>query len=262
MDDLYAVLECASDASPDELKKAYRRLARELHPDRNDAPDAEERFKTVARAWETLGDPQRRAAYDAKLGNVRQGGLPEEWLTDFATAVDRAERWVRDGVLPHYARHLRGSGLEMAVRLLADLDDLRTPRSLEPAAWRRRRALDRALDGISLDISPAPSRDFSAMRRIGRHLQIVLFPWALFHEGVRDPVLLDDVLIQVVLTRYALALGAWRAPPADEGDWSASLAWARTQDEREVAAVRRRWGVRLAVAAVLGLLFTAGYRGW
>ena len=53
------------DASGDEIKKAFRRLARETHPDANpDKPDAEERFREVAEAYEILSDPDRRARYD------------------------------------------------------------------------------------------------------------------------------------------------------------------------------------------------------
>jgi len=63
--DLYAILGVARDASPDEIRSAYRRLARELHPDVNGDPEAEHRFKEITAAYETLSDPDRRARYDA-----------------------------------------------------------------------------------------------------------------------------------------------------------------------------------------------------
>src|SRR5437879_6143780 len=62
--DLYAVLGVAPDASEDEIKRAYRQLARELHPDVNGDPHAEQRFKEVTAAYDTLSDPDRRRRYD------------------------------------------------------------------------------------------------------------------------------------------------------------------------------------------------------
>ncbi|WP_022880957.1 molecular chaperone DnaJ [Gryllotalpicola ginsengisoli] len=62
--DHYEVLGVDRDASPEEIKKAYRRLARELHPDVNPSAEAAERFKLVTHAYDVLSDPEQRQQYD------------------------------------------------------------------------------------------------------------------------------------------------------------------------------------------------------
>lgn len=84
--DYYEVLGVASTAELAEIKRAFRRLAHDCHPDVNpDDPGAEARFKECAEAWEVLGDPGRRAAYD------RHGfsGLRGRPMPDFRGATFR-----------------------------------------------------------------------------------------------------------------------------------------------------------------------------
>ncbi len=74
--DYYEVLGVSRDAGEDQIKKAFRRLARELHPDVNSSdPQAEDKFKEAAEAYEVLSDPERRATYD-RFGHegLRSGG--------------------------------------------------------------------------------------------------------------------------------------------------------------------------------------------
>lgn len=83
--DYYAALEVPRDADPETIKKAYRRLARKYHPDVSSEAGAENRFKEIGEAYETLRDPERRAAYDA-LGQRRPGEEmqpPPDWREHF-----------------------------------------------------------------------------------------------------------------------------------------------------------------------------------
>ena len=71
--DYYETLGLARDATPEDIKRSYRKLARKYHPDVSKEKDAETRFKQVAEAYEALSDPDKRAAYD-RLGANHQAG--------------------------------------------------------------------------------------------------------------------------------------------------------------------------------------------
>lgn len=99
--DYYKIMGVSTDASQEEIKRAYRKLARKYHPDVSKEKDAEERFKEVNEAYEVLKDPEKRAAYD----KLRSGGWrpgedftpPPDWDTGFEfsgggfTSVDASQ---------------------------------------------------------------------------------------------------------------------------------------------------------------------------
>jgi molecular chaperone DnaJ len=74
MTDYYKVLGVSREASPEEIKRAYRKLARELHPDVNPGAEAGERFKDVTSAYEVLSDPQKREMFDLGGDPFSSGG--------------------------------------------------------------------------------------------------------------------------------------------------------------------------------------------
>ena len=101
--DFYQILGVPRDASQDDIQRAYRRLARQYHPDVNHDPAAEERFKEVSEAYDVLSDPQTRRRYDAFGPDFRQVPEdvdPETWRRSRARAGAGAGSGARAGGRP------------------------------------------------------------------------------------------------------------------------------------------------------------------
>lgn len=132
--DYYQILGVERDASPDAIKKAYRKLAHKYHPDVSKDPAGEEKFKEIADAYQTLKDPEKRAAYD-QLGRHQadqEFRPPPEWGNahgaasfsfddiDFADLFANLQGGGRRGSPGRGDRPLQGQDFEVTVNLSLD----------------------------------------------------------------------------------------------------------------------------------------------
>lgn len=137
--DYYKTLGVARDATADDIKKAFRKLARKYHPDISKEPDAEQRMKEVNEANAVLSDPEKRAAYD-QIGQDYQPGQefrpPPDWDAGFEfsghgfapeEAADFsdffAELFGRMGGAQHSRRGFRARGEDHHAKVLLDIED-------------------------------------------------------------------------------------------------------------------------------------------
>jgi len=119
--DYYDVLGLSRTAGDREIKSAFRRLARELHPDVSDAPDAEQRFKEAVEAYEVLSKPETRRLYD-QYGHVglRRGGFQPSHF-DFANLSDLFSAFFGDDLFGTSARGGRRRGSDIGAEVEIEL---------------------------------------------------------------------------------------------------------------------------------------------
>jgi curved DNA-binding protein len=140
--DYYKIMGVKRDATQDEVKRAYRKLARKYHPDVSKEPDAEERFKEVGEAYEVLKDPEKRAAYDQLGAHWRAGQEfrpPPDWgqraefrrgftdadaqrFSDFFESLFGGGRFTR-GFWDQGHREFHARGEDTYAKVLIDLED-------------------------------------------------------------------------------------------------------------------------------------------
>ncbi len=115
--DYYELLGVARDASESDIKKAFRRLARELHPDVSEAPDAEERFREIVEAYEVLSKSETRELYD-RYGHagLRSGGFQPGHF-DFGSLSDIFSAFFGDDLLGARVGRPRGADLAATVEI-------------------------------------------------------------------------------------------------------------------------------------------------
>jgi curved DNA-binding protein len=218
--DYYKVLGVERGASEDEVKKAYRKLARKYHPDVSKELNAKERFQEVSEAYETLRDKEKRAAYDS-LGSYRPGQdfrPPPDWFDRFGSGqaedlrdVDLSDLFEQMGI---FGRARGRGGFGRNVPIPGEDYELPVRISLEEAFRGTERSL--ALNGGTITARiPKGATDGQRLRLRGKggagvhggppgdlYLLIVLEPHPLYK--VRG----HDLELELPLAPWEAALGA------------------------------------------------------
>jgi len=228
--DYYKILGVARGASDEEIKKAYRKLARKYHPDVSKEANAKERFQEVGEAYETLRDKEKRAAYDS-LGSFRPGQdfrPPPDWFDRFGAGraedlrdVDLSDLFESMGIFGRAAGRRGGFGRNIPIP--GEDYEVTVRIGLEEAFRGTERAFQ--LDGHELRARiPRGATDGQRLRLRGKggpgtnggppgdlYLQIALEPHPLYRASGHD------LEIEVPLAPWEAALGAQVDVPTLEG---------------------------------------------
>ena len=227
--DYYKVLGVERSAGEDEIKKAYRKLARKYHPDVSKEPDAKERFQEVSEAYETLRDKEKRAAYDS-LGSHRPGQdfrPPPDWFDRFGAGraedlrdVDLSDLFEQMGIFGRAGRRggfgrnmpIPGEDYEVPVRIRLEEAYRGTEREFQINSHSIRARIPKgATDGQRLRLRGKGGPGANGGPPGDLYLQIVLEPHSLYK--VRG----HDLEIDVPIASWEAALGAEVEIPTLEG---------------------------------------------
>lgn len=164
--DYYSILGVERNAGGDEIKKAYRKLARKYHPDVSKDPKGEEKFKDIAEAYQTLKDNEKRAAYD-RLGSHRPGEdfqPSTDWGRDFGSKFTGGQTTFDDidlsDLFAHFGGGRAGRGRTHA-RMPVDGEDFDVAAQI---------SLEEAYRGtqVALNLSVPEYDEHGRMRRVAR----------------------------------------------------------------------------------------------
>jgi len=228
--DYYKILGVERGAAEDEIKKAYRRLARKYHPDVSKEANAKEKFQEVAEAYETLRDKEKRAAYDS-LGSYRPGQdfrPPPDWFDRFGTGqgedlrdVDLSDLFESMGIFGRAQGRRGGFGrsipipgedYEVVVRLALEEAYRGTERELQLNGRAFRARIPRgATDGQRLRLRGKGGPGANGGPPGDLYLQILLEPHPLYRVSGHD------LEIEVPIAPWEAALGAQVEVPTLEG---------------------------------------------
>ncbi len=215
--DYYQILGVARTANADELKRAYRKLARKYHPDVSKEKNAEERFKEVQEAYEVLKDPEKRAAYD-QLGRDYRAGQqfrpPPDWERRFGRGG--AESFGEFNGFSDFFSSLFGGAAGPAGAGAAETDagDIEVTLEEAYAGARRRVSVREGARTRELDVQiPKGVGDGQLLRIGGGSGRGALLLRVRLRPHARFTVQGKDVQIEVPLAPWEAALGAKVAVP-------------------------------------------------
>ncbi|MCJ7600071.1 MAG: DnaJ domain-containing protein [Desulfobulbaceae bacterium] len=234
--DYYKGLGVERDAGQDEIKRAYRKLARKFHPDVNKAADAEKRFKEIGEAYEVLKDPEKRAAYDRIGTGLKEGQEfrpPPDWNTGFEfsgggytdasghfsdffeelfgrSGMGRSFHVRRDGI--------RAKGEDHRAKIMIDLEDSfngavqtitlqvtevdGTGRMVVQPHTLNVRIPKGIMEGQSIRLAEQGGQGFGGGPRGDLYIEVAFHPHRLFRADKRD------IYLELPVTPWEAALGA------------------------------------------------------